>query len=193
MHKYCGRVRSHQVWIRLEKFYHQLGQLISQWLVKNAQQIEEMNAETINRAIWQVIWRSIINGMMLVILISLIVYSGYLKYQFPDPQHLDLFLLIGTVLCNILLTQLLNLKYFKTVVLFLLCLGSLVVMAHLVPLAYQILMYLYTSWLLIFILPVFYGLTVAAFDLPRFRNILIALAGIVSTSAYILYLSLIHI
>jgi hypothetical protein len=187
MNKYCVRIKSHPVWATVGNLRRQQSQVLSQWLIKSAEQIGSMNAQEVNKAIWQVIWQTIINSIIIIVVISLAIYSGYLHYQFPDPQHLDLLLLVGAVSCNILLTQLLNFKYLKTILWFLLLLGSLIAIAHIAPVFDRMLMYLYTSWLLIFIVPIIYGLTVLAFDLQRFRNILIVIMAIVATSVYSLY------
>jgi hypothetical protein len=95
--------------------------------------------------------------------------------------------IISAVSCNILLTQLLNFKYLKTILSFGLLLGSLIVAAWIVPFFDRMLMYVYTSWLLIFLLPITYWLTITAFDLHRFRNILITITAIISTFFYLLY------
>lgn len=187
MNKYCVRIKSHPVWAVIGNLRRQQSQAISQWTIESAEQIGSMNGQEINKAIWQVIWRTIINSIIIIVMISLAIYSGYLQYQFPDPQHLDLSLLIGAISCNILLTQLLNLKYLKTIFWFILLLGSLISIAHIVPIFDRMLMYLYTSWLLIFILPTIYSLTVLAFDLRRFGTILVAIVAIVATVVYSLY------
>jgi hypothetical protein len=187
MNDYCVRIKSHPVWAIIRSFRRKQSQAISQWMIKSAEQIGGMNTQEINKAIWQVIWRTIINGIIVLVVVSLAIYSGYLTYQFPDPQHLNFLLLFGAVSCNILLTQLLNFKYFKTILLFVLSIGSLITIARIVPCFDRMLMYVYTSWLLIFILPIIYGLIVMAFDLARFRNTLIAIAITVSTFFYLLY------
>jgi hypothetical protein len=187
MNKYCVRIKSHPVWAVIGNLRHQQSQAISQWTIESAEQIGSMNGPEINKAIWQVIWRTIINSIIIIVIISLAIYSGYLQYQFPDPQHLDLLLLAGAISCNVLLTQLLNLKYLKTIFWFVLLLGSLISIAHIAPTFDRMLMYLYTSWLLIFTLPIIYGLTVLAFDLRRFWNILVVITAIVATFFYSLY------
>lgn len=187
MNDYCVRIKSHPVWAVIGNLRRQQLQAISQWRIKSAEQIGGMNAEEINQAIWQLIWQTMINGIIILVAISIAIYSGYLKYQFPDPHHVDFPLLVLAVAGNILLTQLLNFKYLKTILPFLLLLGSLIIVAHIAPFFDRMLMYVYTSLLSISILPIFYRLTVLAFDLPRFRNILIAITAIVSTFFYLLY------
>jgi hypothetical protein len=187
MQDYCVRIKSHPIWAVIGNFYRQQSQARSQWLIKSAAQIGEMDALEINQVIWQVIWRTIINGIIILAVISGAIYTGYLHYQFPDPQHLDLLLLIGAVSCNILLTQILNFNYLRTILLFALLLGSLMAVARIVPFCDRMLMYIYTSWLLIFMLPIIYSLTAMAFDLRRFRNILISVTAIVAIVAYSLY------
>jgi hypothetical protein len=187
MNKYCARIKSHPIWTGIDNIRRYQSQVISQQLVKYADRVEGINAPTIEAVMWRGIWRSMINGTIVVAIVSAAIYSGYLKYQFPDPQHLDLLMSIGAVLYNILLTQVLNFKYIKTIGLFLLSLGSLIAIAPVVPFFDRLLMYVYTSWLLIFIVPIIYGLTVAAFDLAKFRSRLIAIGGIISICAYSLY------
>jgi hypothetical protein len=183
----CVRIKSHPVWAIVGNLRRQKSQAISRWRIKAAQKIVQMDAREIDRAIRQVFWRTIINGTIVLAIISLAIYSGYLKYQFPNPQHLDIWLLASAVSCNILLTQLLNFKYLKTILSFGLLLGSLIVAAWIVPFFDRMLMYVYTSWLLIFLLPITYWLTITAFDLHRFRNILITITAIISTFFYLLY------
>jgi hypothetical protein len=187
MKDYCVRIKSHPVWAIGGNLRRQTSQAISQWRVESAERISKMDALAINQAVWRVFWRTIINGTIVLAIISLAIYSGYLKYQFPDPQHLDIWLLASAVLCNILLTQLLNFKYLKTILSFSLLLGSLIIAAWIVPFFDRMLMYVYTSWLLIFMLPITYWLTITAFDLHRFRNLLISIVAIISTFFYSLY------
>ncbi len=187
MNDYCVRIKSHPVWAIIGNLRRHGSQATAQWLIKSAEQIGGMNPQEIHQAIWRVIWRTMINGMIILVVISLAIYSGYLTYQFPDPQHFNFLLLFSAVFCNVLLTQLLNFKYLNTILLFILSIGSLITISRIVPCVDRLLMYLYTSWLLILILPIIYGLIVAAFDLRRFRDTLISITVLISIVFYSLY------
>jgi hypothetical protein len=159
-------------------------QAVARWLANHDEQIDRVTPKLAIAAIKQVIWRIIINGAIVCLLLSMAIASGYLKFQLPSPQHQNLFLWLGAVGCNLLLTQLLNFRQVISLLFFVCCLGGAIVLAHFLPAVHSAILYLYTSWLLLFLVPICYWLIVAAFDLVKFRNLLIMVGAILSTIVY---------
>jgi hypothetical protein len=184
MKEWVLRLSPYPLWRCGDRLRWDFARSISQWFTNRDEPIDRVTPELAIGVIKGVIWRIIINGAIVCLVFSIAIASGYLKFQLPSPNDRGLLFSLAAVGFNLFLTQSLNFQKFTSIILFSLCLGGCLILANIFPAVHTIIMYLYTSWLLLFLVPIFYWLTLAAFDLSKFRNLLIMVAAVASMLVY---------